>query len=165
MYVHNYILCVLPPCSLLYRGEGQVKYCRATLSVLSFHSFLSAAPSLYLSSSPIFSYPSSRTPPISPVAFPFSCVLDLFPPQLSLLVCLHSSLPSGLPMSSCFSQIFLLGCIASQPFSSGRSSFFLSTLFVLVIRRTQLFSQTYSFCCCCCCSATPLSPDQTGMPV
>ena len=35
-------VCALPPCSLLYRGEGQVKYCRATLSVLSFHSFLSA---------------------------------------------------------------------------------------------------------------------------
>ena len=34
-------------CSLLYRGDGQVQlqYCRATLSVLSFHSFLSAAPS------------------------------------------------------------------------------------------------------------------------
>ena len=30
----------LPPCSLLYRGEGQVKYCRATRSVLSFHSVL-----------------------------------------------------------------------------------------------------------------------------
>ena len=44
--------CALPPCSLLYRGEGQVKYCRATLSVLSFYSFLSATPSLHLSSSP-----------------------------------------------------------------------------------------------------------------
>ena len=43
--------CALPPCSLLYRGEGQVKYCRAILSVLSFHCFLSAAPSLRLSSS------------------------------------------------------------------------------------------------------------------
>ena len=45
-------ICALPPCSLLFRGEGQVKYYRATLSVLSFHSFLSAAPSLHLSSSP-----------------------------------------------------------------------------------------------------------------
>ena len=41
------LLCsnAVRPCSLLYRGEGQVKYCRATLSVLSFQSFLSAAPS------------------------------------------------------------------------------------------------------------------------
>ena len=44
--------CALPPCSLLYRGEGQVKYCRAILSLLSFHCFLSAAPSLRLLSSP-----------------------------------------------------------------------------------------------------------------
>ena len=43
---------VLPPCSLLYRGKGQVKHCRATLSVVSFHSFLSAVPSLHHSSSP-----------------------------------------------------------------------------------------------------------------
>ena len=42
----------------------------------------------------------------------------------SLLVCLHPFLPSGLPISSCFSPIFLLSCIASQPLSSGRSSFF-----------------------------------------
>ena len=27
--------CALPACSLLYRGEGQVKYCQATLSVVS----------------------------------------------------------------------------------------------------------------------------------
>ena len=66
---------------------------------------------------PIFSCPSSRSPPISAVAFPFSCVLDVFPPLLSLLVCLHPFLPSGLPISSCFSPIFLLGCIASQPLS------------------------------------------------
>ena len=47
-----HLFSALHLCSLLYRGESQVKYCRATLSVLSFHSFLSAAPSLHLSSSP-----------------------------------------------------------------------------------------------------------------
>ena len=41
----------LPSCSPLYRVEGQVKYCRAPLSVVSFHSFLKAAPSFHLSSS------------------------------------------------------------------------------------------------------------------
>ena len=40
------------------QGEGQVQlqYRRATLSVLSFHSFLSAAPSLHLSSAPDLIY-------------------------------------------------------------------------------------------------------------
>ena len=65
----------------------------------------------------IFSCPSSHSPPISAVAIPFSCVLDVFPPLLSLLLCLHPFLPSGLPIPSCFSPIFLLGCIESQPLS------------------------------------------------
>ena len=112
------MLCALPPCSLLYRGEGQVKHCRTTLSVLSFHSFLSAAPSLYLSPSP------DLLMSLLMQSSHLSCGLDVFPPLLSLLVCLHPSLPSGLPISSCFSPMSLLDYTASQPLSSGRSSFF-----------------------------------------
>ena len=114
--------CALPPCSLLYMGGDQVQlqYCRVTLSVLFFHSFLSVAPSLHHSSSPDLLI-SLLTQ--SDVAFPFSCILYVFPRLLSLLVCLHPSLPSGLPISSGFSPIFLLGCIASQSLSCGRSAY------------------------------------------
>ena len=97
------INCSLPPCSLLYRGEGQVKYCRVILSVLSFHSFLLAA---------------------------------LSPSSSAHLIMLLTNLPVRL---HCMPTSFL------------RSFFLLLfTLFVLVIRRTQLFSHTCSFCCCCC---------------
>ena len=148
---------VLFPCSLLYRGEGQVKYCRATLSVLSFHSFLSAAPSLHLSSSPDLLTQSSH----------LSCGLPLFlrpgcfPPLLSLLVCLHPFLPSGLPISSCFSPIFLLGCIASQPLSLGRSSLFCPpSLFLLFDEPSCSHKLAASVVVVL---STPLSPDHTGM--
>ena len=95
----------------------------------------------------IFSYPSSCSLPISAVAFPFSCVFDVFPPQLSAslpasiltkwpahLILLLANLPVRLYyIPTCFLRSFIL---------------LLPTLFVLVIRRTQLFSQTCSFCCC-----------------
>ena len=149
--------CALPPCSLLYRGEGQVKYCRATLS---FHSFLLALPLSIFHPPPIFSCPSSRSPPIT---FPFSCILDVFPPLLSLLVCLHPFLLSGLPISSCFSPIFLLGCIASQPLSLGRSSFFCPPSLFLLFAEPS-YSHTLAAYVVVVLSM-PLSPDHTGMLV
>ena len=112
---------------------------------------------------PIFSCPSSRSPPISAVAFPFSCVLDVFPPLLSLLVCLHPFLPSGLPISSCFSPIFLLGCIASQTLSLGRSSFFCPPSLFLLFAEPS-YSHTLAASVVVVLS-TPLSPDHTGMLV
>ena len=53
-------------------GSGQVKYCRATLSVLSFHSFLSAAPLSIFHPPPIF--PS----PLFTQSYHLSCGLPLF---------------------------------------------------------------------------------------
>ena len=105
-------------------------------------------PPLHLSSSPVFSYPSSSSPPISAVAFPFSCILDVFPLLLSLLVYLHYLLTkwpahlirllTNLPVRlHCFPTSFLRSFIL-----------LLSTLLVLLICQTQLFSQTCSFCCC-----------------
>ena len=38
-----------PPCFLLYRGEGQVKYCRTTLSVVFFSSISSFSPAVAVS--------------------------------------------------------------------------------------------------------------------
>ena len=145
-------------------GEGRVKYCRATLSVLSFHSFLSAAPLSIFYPPPIFSCPSSRSPPISAVVFSFSCVLDIFPPLLALLVCLHPVLPSGLPISSCFSAIFLLGCITSQPLSSGHSGFLTPTSLFLLFDEPS-YSHTLAAYVIVTVLSTPLSPDNTGMLV
>ena len=110
-----YYICALPPCFLRVR-------CSRSIVEPNFLFFLSIVfyqhpPLPIFRPPPIVSYPSSRSPPISAVAFPFSSVLYVFPPLLSLLVCLHTSLPSGLPISSCFSPIFLLGYIASQPLS------------------------------------------------
>ena len=107
-------------------------------------------------------------------SLPLCCFLDVFPPLLSLLICLHPSLPSGLPISSCFSPIVLLGCIASQPVSSGHSSFFYppslfmlfdepsyshklaTSVVVVVVLSTPLspdhIGRSQYFCCCCCCS-------------
>ena len=115
---------------------------------------------------PIFSCPSSRSPPISPVAFPFSCVLDIFSPLLSLLVCLHPFLPSGQPISSYFSPIFLLGCIffASQPLSSGRSSFFCPPSLFLLFDEPS-YSHTLAASVVVVVLSTPLSPDHTGILV
>ena len=106
-------------------GAGSTVTQRAECSSLCFLLFSIFHTSL------IFSYPSSRSPPISAVAFPFSCVLDVFLPQLSLLVYLYPSLPSDQPISSCFSPIFLLGCIASHPLSSSPSFFCPPSLFLL----------------------------------
>ena len=139
-------VCALLPCSLLYRGEGQVKYCRATLSVLSFHSFLSAAPSLHLSSSPdllmsLLTQSSHLSCGLPLFLRPFSTsalfarllasILTKWPAHLILLL---TNLPVRL---HCIPTSFLRSFIL-----------LLSTLFVLVIRRTRLFSQTCSFCCC-----------------
>ena len=78
-------MCSLPSCSLLYRGEGQVKYCRATFFFFFSIVFYRPPPLSIFHPPPIFSCPSSRSPPISAVAFSFFCVLDVFPPLLSLL--------------------------------------------------------------------------------
>ena len=118
----SYVLFLLIPCCTGVRVRLSIVE-PLFLFFLSIVFYQSPALSIF-HPSPIFSYPSSCSPPISAEAFPFSCVLDVFPPQLSLLVCLHPPLPSGLPISSCFSPVFLLGCIASQPLSSGCSSFF-----------------------------------------
>ena len=90
---------------------------------------------------PIFSYPSSHSPPISAVAFPFSTsalfaslpasILTKWPAHLILFL---TNLPVRL---YCIPTSFLRSFIL-----------LLSILFVLVIQRTQLFSQTCSFCCC-----------------
>ena len=94
----------------------------------SFFSFFSIVfyrpPPLSIFHPPLnFSYPSSCSHPISAVTFPFSCVLDVFL-NLSYLSSLPASiLARGQPISCCFSLIFLLGCIAYQLLSSGRSSF------------------------------------------
>ena len=114
------VLCALPPCSLLYRGDGQVKYCRATLSVLSFRSFLSAASSLHLSSSPdLLIYLLTQSSYLR-CGLPLSLRPRCFSTS-ALFVSLPA--PSGLPISSCFFPIFLLGCTAPNPLSLDRSSF------------------------------------------
>ena len=71
--------------------------------------------------------------------------------QLSLpfssLVCLHPSLPCGLPISPCFSPIFLLNCFVASHISSGRSSFFRQpSLFVLFDKTRTNFQLLLLFC-------------------
>ena len=112
---------------------------------------------------PIFSYPTSRSPSILAVRSPFLASLMFFHLSLplSLLVCLHTSLPCGLPISPCFSPIFLLNCFVASHLSSGRSSFFRqSSLFVLFDKtRTNLAAAVVVL-------STPLSPDtDSGMLV
>ena len=112
---------------------------------------------------PIFLYPSSRSPSILAVGFPFSCVLDIFSPLLSLLVCLHPSLPCGLLISPCFSPIFLFSCpVASHLLSSGHSSFFCQPSLFLLFDEP---SCSHKFAAAVVVMSTPLSPDNTGMLV
>ena len=83
-------------------------------------------------------------------SFPFSCIIDVFHLSLplSLLVCLHPSLPCGLPISPCFSPIFLLNCFVA----SHISSFFRQpSLFVL-------FDKTRTNLAAAVVLSTPLSP-------
>ena len=77
--------CALPSCSLLYRvWSGKVLLSHPFCSIIPlFSTRCPFSPSFILP--PIFSCPFSRSPPISAVAFLFSCVLDVFPPLLSLL--------------------------------------------------------------------------------
>ena len=66
---------------------------------------------------------------------------------LSLLVCLHPSLPCGLHISPCFSPIFLLNCFVASHISSGRSSFFRQTsLFVLFDKPKPTMQLLLLFC-------------------
>ena len=66
---------------------------------------------------------------------------------LSSLVCLHPSLPCGLPISTCFSPIFLLNCFVASHISSGRSSFFCQpSLFVLFDKTRTNFQLLLLFC-------------------
>ena len=65
----------------------------------------------------------------------------------SSLVCLHPSLPCGLPISPCFSPIFLLNCFVASHISSGRSSFFRQpSLFVLFDKTRTNFQLLLLFC-------------------
>ena len=131
--------------------------------LLSFHSFcfffpyfLSAAPSpsfIFLLSifhlPPIFSYPNSRSPSILAVRSPLLASLMFFHLSLalSLLVCLHPSLQCGLPISPCFSPIFLLNCFVASHISSGRSSFFRQpSLFVLFDKTRTNFQLLLLLC-------------------
>ena len=100
---------------------------------MSSHSFCFFFPYFYIGCPlsifhlpPIFSYPTSRNPSILAVCSPFLAYFMFFylSLPLSLLVCLHPSLPCGLAISSCFSPIFLLNCFVASHISSGRSSFF-----------------------------------------
>ena len=88
-------------------------------------------------------------------SFPFSGIIDVFFTFLFhsfLLVCLHPSLPCGLPISTCFSPIFLLNCFVASHISSGRSSFFRQpSLFVL-------FDKTRTNLAAAVVLSTPLSP-------
>ena len=98
---------------------------------------------------PIFSYPTSRNPSILAVCSPFLASSMFFYPSLplSLLVCLHPSLPCGLAISSCFSPIFLLNCFVASHISSGRSSFFRQpSLFVLFNKTRTNFQLLLLFC-------------------
>ena len=108
-----------PLFSLMLMGKVQVKYCRFTLSVFSFHTFLLAAPS-----------PS------------FIFLLSIFHLPRS-----SPSLPRGLPISPCFSPIFLLNCFVASHISSGRSSFFRQpSLFVLFDKTRTNFQLLLLFC-------------------
>ena len=131
--------------------------------ILSFHSFcfffpyfsigcplsIFHLPPLHLSSSPIFSYPTSRSPSILAVRSPLLASLMFFHLSLplSLLECLHPSLPCGLLISPCFSPIFLLNCFVASHISSGRSSFFRQpSLFVLFDKTRTNFQLLLLFC-------------------
>ena len=154
MYITNvtWQLCALPPCSLLYMTVGQVElqYCWTTVSVLSFHSVLSAAPSLHLSCSPYL-----LTSLLAQYSH-LSCGLPLFLlPWYFSTSALFASLPASILTKWPAHLIRLLANLPDRlhciPTSFLRSFILLlSTLFVLVIRRTQLFSHTCNFCCCCC---------------
>ena len=98
---------------------------------------------------PNFSYPTARSPSILAVRSPFLASLMFFHLSLplSLLVCLHPSLPCGLPISPCFSPIFLLNCFVASHISSGRSSFFRQTsLFVLFDKPKPTMQLLLLFC-------------------
>ena len=134
--------------------------------ILSSHSFCCFFPyfsngrPLSIFHPPPISYPTLRSPPILAVRFPFSCILDVFPP-LSLLVCLHPSLLCGLPIPPCFSPIFLFSCPVASHLSSGRSSFFRQPFLFLLFDEpiTKLAAAVVVL-------STPLSPDtDTGMLV
>ena len=157
------VSCTLPLCSLLYRGEGQVKYCWASLPVLSFHSFLKAAPSLHLLSSPDLlmsllmqsSHLSCGLPLfLRPWCFSTSAlfasllasILTKWPAHLILLL---NNLPVRL---HCISTSFLRSFIL-----------LLFTLFVLVNRWIQCFHTLAASVVVVL--STPLSPDHTSMLV
>ena len=98
---------------------------------------------------PIFSYPTSRNPSILAVCSPFLASFMFFylSLPLSLLVCLHPSLPCGLAISSCFSPIFLFNCFVASHISSDRSSFFRQpSLFVLFDKTRTNFQLLLLFC-------------------
>ena len=153
----------LPPCSLPYRGESQVKYCRATLSALYFHSFLSAAPSLHFSPSPDLlmslltqsSHLSCGLPLfLRPLCFSISAlfasllasILTKWPAHLILLL---TNLPVRLhciPTSFLRSFILLLSNLLFLLFNKPSCSHKLAAYVVVVL-------------------STSLSPDHTGMPV
>ena len=137
-------------------GLGSGKILSSHSLFFSFHTFLSAAPSpsfIFLLSifhrPPIFSYPTSRSPSILAVRSPFLASLMFFHLTLPLssLVCLHPSLPCGLPISTCFSPIFWLNCFVASHISSGRSSFFRQpSLFVLFDKTRTNFQLLLLFC-------------------
>ena len=97
---------------------------------------------------PIFSYPTSRSRSILAVRSPFLASFMFFHLSLplSLLVCLHPSLPCGLAISSCFSPIFLLNCFLASHTSSGRSSFFRQPSLFVLFDKTRTNIQLLLFC-------------------
>ena len=114
----------------------------------SFHTFFIGCPLSIFHLPPIFSYPTSRGPTILVVRSPFLASLMFFHLSLPLssLVCLHTSLPCGLPISTCFSPIFRLNCFVASHISSGRSSFFRQPSLFVLFDKTRTNFQLLLFC-------------------
>ena len=125
-----------------------------------FPYFSNGCPPLHLSSSPspsfifnpIFSNPTSRSPSILAVHSPFLASLMFFHLSLPLssLVCLYPSLPCGLPISPCFSPIFLLNCLLHHIFPQVVHPSFVNPLCSCYSTKPE---PTFS-CCCCSVNAT-----------
>ena len=132
MHARIQIQLVFHPCSLLYGGEDQSKYCWILLLVRPFHS---RPLHLMPSHGHFMSLHTVLTPQLRPC-----------PSSVSLLFLCFCNIPTGIRSTSPANLIRLLTKPPVKPISFITSFIlFLSTVFVLAIIQAQLFSQLCSF--------------------